>query len=100
MVLYYYNTILQKNIMSKDLIMLSENLPHLGWLGYISPSFIYELFCQIWSGSNQMQLFKVSGRSGNLYQCMLLWLNEGNNLGFFIVISFGVFSAEKYYSWI
>lgn len=33
--------------------MLSENLPHLGWLGYIFPTFIYELICQICLGSNQ-----------------------------------------------
>ncbi len=56
MVLYYYNTIFQKNTMSYQ----KSSLVWGGW--GIFPSFIHELFCHIWLGSNRMQLRFLEGQ--------------------------------------
>lgn len=45
MVLYYYNTIFQKNTMSKDLCYLKSSLVWGGW--GIFPSFIHDVICSV-----------------------------------------------------
>lgn len=72
MVLYYYNTIFQKNTMSKDLCYQKSSLVWGGW--GIFPSFIQELFCHIWLGSNQMQLRFLEGQKNCISACCCGWM--------------------------
>lgn len=72
MVLYYYNTIFQKKTMSKDLCYQKSSIVWGGW--GIFPSFIHELFCHIWLGSNQMQLRFLEGQKNCIGACCCGWM--------------------------
>lgn len=89
MVQYYYNTIFYKNTMSKHLCYQKSSL-----VWGIFPSFIHELFCHIWLGSNQMQLRFLEGQKKCISACCCGWM-KGTICFSLSCVSFGVFSAKK-----
>lgn len=89
MVLYYYNTIFQKNTMSYQ----KSSLVWGGWGNF--PSFIHELFCHIWLGSNRMQLRFLEGQKNCISACCYDWMKGTIYVFSLSCVSFGVFSAQK-----
>lgn len=100
---WYYITIIpffKRTLWVK--IYVIWNHPLFGVAGVFSPALFMMLFVLSYLIGVKSNAIKISGRSEKLYQCMLLWLNEGNNLCFFIVVFYLVSLVHRkiYISWL